>query len=65
MTPLTENRILLFLYQARDNAYAQISVHAGCFLEHLRLYFRGVGTVEAIEAMASTPLAFKKSLINF
>ena len=36
--PINGKPDIIVLYQARDNTYAQISAHAGCFLEHLRLY---------------------------
>ena len=35
--PINGKPDIIVLYQARDNGYAQISAHAGCFLEHLRL----------------------------
>ena len=36
--PINGKPDIIVLFQARDNTYAQISAHAGCFLEHLRLY---------------------------
>ena len=37
--PINGKPDIIVLYQARDNTYyAQISAHAGYFLEHLRLY---------------------------
>ena len=33
--PINGKPDIIVLYQARDNAYAQTSAHAGCFLEHL------------------------------
>ena len=36
--PINGKPDIIVLYQARDNTYAQISAHAGCFLEHLLLY---------------------------
>ena len=36
--PINGKPDIIVLYQARDNTYAQISAHTGCFLEHLRLY---------------------------
>ena len=36
--PINGKPDIIVLYQVRDNTYAQISAHAGCFLEHLLLY---------------------------
>ena len=36
--PINGTPDIIVLYQARDNTYAQVSAHARCFLEHLRLY---------------------------
>ena len=36
--PINGKLDIIVLYQAHDNTYAQISAHAGCFLERLRLY---------------------------
>ena len=36
--PINGKSDIIVLYQAFDNTYAQISAHAGCFLEHLQLY---------------------------
>ena len=35
--PINGKPDIIVLHQARDNAYAQISAYAECFLEHLRL----------------------------